>query len=64
MTVNLFDTYNHIKKKKKVQSIRESLNSTEAMKSIFKPNQIINGRYKVIKEIGSGVFGVVIKAID
>ena len=31
---------------------------------MFEPNTILKKRYKVIKKIGEGVFGIVLKAWD
>ena len=62
MTVNLLDTYTAIKKKvKRIQSSTSTIN----IQQLIEPETVLNGgRYRVIKKIGNGVFGVVVKAID
>ncbi len=39
------------------------INSSEIAK-LFESNSILKKRYKVIKKIGEGVFGIVLKALD
>jgi serine/threonine protein kinase len=62
MTRGLAETYTKIKKKAQRRQL-SLINSSEIAK-IFEPNSILKKKYKVIKKIGEGVFGIVLKALD
>ena len=61
MTKNLLITYKSINENSKKRSQIERLNG-EQLESLFAPNSYLNkGKYKIIKKIGEGVFGIVLK---
>ena len=61
MTYGLLDTYKKIKKKSKKN---ESMQSDSHLQKVLSSEKLLNDRYKTVKVIGKGVFGVVLKAYD
>jgi hypothetical protein len=68
LSVKLLKTYNNINKiyyaNKKVGYVKKKGLYNEGNHYIIKKDEMLQERYKVIEEIGKGVFGVVVKAID
>lgn len=59
LTKGLVETYQRIRKHG--QQIEEG---EVAIERIFKEGTVIRGKYRVVKYIGRGVFGMVIQAVD
>ena len=68
LSIKLIDTYNHINQvyyqKQKEKEKRNEWDDKNCDYIIVEGDMVDNGRYRLIKVIGSGSFGQVVKAID